>query len=169
MGWASPGRSGRPSNRLPACVSCSASTRPMLAKSANRAGWQASHPGSVMKLEIETVARGPNWRFYGDDWTELGQVFGILCQHDDPQTAGHIRERLDALAMRIHDALEQEGKARPADLQRVQACRAWMRALTVQAMARHDYEVSLYHGLNEIADDWTFLKYVAVLLGELWT
>lgn len=122
-----------------------------------------------MNLELERRQPSPGWQFYGDDWTELGQVFGILCDHDDAPTCGFIREAIAKLQSRIRVAQDKEGRARPGDMQQVEACRRFLRAVIVQSLARRDYETPLWFGLAEIRDDWTFLRYLSALLEHLWT
>jgi len=121
-----------------------------------------------MNLDLERRQPGPSWQFYGDDWTELGQVFGLLCEDDDGATCGFIQEAIGKLQTRIREAQQKEGRARPGDLQQVEACRNFLRAVIVQSLARRDYETRLWFGLAEIRDDWTFLKYLAALLEHLW-
>lgn len=105
----------------------------------------------------------PVWAFTGDDWTELGQVFWMVCDNDDPQTAGLVRERVLGLAERIVQAENQQLGLTEVEHRQIAAVRAWANKIAHVAEGRH-WEYPLWVGLVAIKEDMTFLKMVAVLL-----
>jgi len=102
---------------------------------------------------------------HGSDWTELGEMFGILCDDDDAQTARHVRNKIGELADRF---VLRDPAPLPEDFRRLELIRGFV-SLLRDGSRGIGYCAPLWQGLLEIQDDWTFLRFVMVLLEFMWT
>lgn len=98
--------------------------------------------------------------FEGYDWTELAVHFGILSKEENVQDD---TESLNKTKEYLHSTLFDEEKQKEI----VIPLRQFLDKLYNMSL-RHSHEAPIWHGLLEITDNFTLIKYSIILLEYMW-
>lgn len=107
--------------------------------------------------------KGKEYPFYGYDWQELAEYFGIELPEDEP---GEYESYKVLTKWLESNSLNEDGTPNIAV---VDACKAYTSAL-IRANKDHSFDTPIWKGLLEVGENnnETFMQFIVILLPLMW-